>query len=215
MSTSNTFSRARSFLLGSLLCAAAAGSTLLAPSEALAESKVAVVDMRRAVMDTEEGLRVSATLKKLFDNRQVDLETKQRQLQQDKESLEKAAKGGKTSQVELQKQYDELQKKANDLQVLALEYQREAQRKEAELTNPIVQRVLGIVKRIASQDGYDVVVDKSIAPYFRADLEITDKAIQMYNSGQAGGAPAPGGATPNPAPGKSTPPPAAPPPKKK
>jgi len=48
---------------------------------ALAEQKVAVVDVQRAVASTEDGLRAQATLKKLFDNRQQELNKKQTELQ--------------------------------------------------------------------------------------------------------------------------------------
>ena len=113
---------------------------------------------------------------------------------------------GKTPKEALQKKYEKLQKDAAELQSLLVNYQQEMQHKEQELTTPILQKVLGIVKRIATQEGYDAVLMKDAAPYYRSDLEITDKTIQMYNQ-QGGGA---GAATPNPAPGKSTPAPAAP-----
>jgi outer membrane protein len=78
--------RARRLLLGPALAAALTGSAVvLAAGSASAQTpqKIAVVDVRRAVMETEEGLRVSSTLKRLFDNRQVELDQKQRQLQTD------------------------------------------------------------------------------------------------------------------------------------
>ena len=75
-----------------------------------------------------------------------------------------------------------------------VESQREMQRKEGEMTTPILQGMLDAVKRIASQEGYEMVLEKSAVPYFRGDLELTDRAIQLYNSGQ------PGGATPPAAP---------------
>ena len=83
--------------LAPLLALAFAGATLAAvPREAAAQAKVAVVDVRRAVLETEEGLRVQATLKKLFDSRQVELDNKQRALQQEKEALDKETAAGKT-----------------------------------------------------------------------------------------------------------------------
>ncbi len=184
--------------LKALALAAVAGGALLgsaAPAAAQSQSKVAVIDVRRAVLETEQGLRVQATLKKLFDSRQADLDSKQRQLQSDKETLDKEAAGGKTSKEQLQKKYETLQRAAAELQSSMVESQREMQRKEGEMTNPILQGVLDAVKRIAAQDGYEMVLEKSAVPYFRGDLELTDRAIQLYNSGQ------PGGATPPAAPG--------------
>ena len=56
------------------------------------------------------------------------------------------------------------------------------------MTTPILQGVLDAVKRIAAQEGFEMVLEKSAVPYFRGDLELTDRAIQLYNSGQPGGA---------------------------
>lgn len=178
-------------LVGPALAAGAvSGALLLAPSEAEAQSKIAVVDVQRAVLETEEGLRVSATLKKFFDTRQVELDTKQRALSQEKDELEREAQAGKTPKDALQRKADSFQKRALEFQALTYDVQREMQRKQNELTTPILQRILGIIRRIASQDGYEMILEKTAVPYFRGDLEVTDRVIQMYNSGQASDAPA-------------------------
>jgi outer membrane protein len=207
-----------------LLAALAIGAAVVASpgvAEAQAQSKIAIVDVRRAVLETEEGLRVQATLKKLFDSRQVELDNKQRQLQQEKDALDKEAAAGKSSKDAVEKKFEKLQKAAGELQALIVEYQNEMRRKEQEMTNPILTKVMGLVRRIAQQEGYEVILDKPAVPYFRSDLEITDRAIQMYNSGQAGD-PAPGGKPGAPAkpgaapakPGAAKPAPAAAAPKK-
>ncbi|WP_437728103.1 OmpH family outer membrane protein [Sorangium sp. So ce861] len=183
-------------LLPLLAAAALGGAALLSPAPASAQSKIAVVDVRRAMLETEEGLRVQATLKKLFDSRQVELDTKQRALADERDKLDKEAQAGKTPKDALQRRFETWQRQAAELQATMVDYQREMQRKESELTTPILQKVLGLLRRLAAQEGYDLILDKSAAPYYRADLELTDRAIQMYNSGQVGDA----------APGKGAPP---------
>ncbi|MGK4005421.1 OmpH family outer membrane protein [Sorangium sp. So ce1036] len=188
-----------------LLAAGMLGSAaLLSSAPAAAQSKIAVVDVRRAMLETEEGLRVQATLKKLFDSRQVELDTKQRALATEREKLDKEAQAGKTPKDALQRRFETWQRQAAELQATMVDYQREMQRKESELTTPILQKVLGLLRRIAAQEGYDLILDKAAAPYYRADLELTDRAIQMYNSGQTGDAPPAKGAPPKGAP--ATPP---------
>jgi hypothetical protein len=66
---------------------------------------------------------------------------------------------------------------------------------------------MGIIRRLATQNGYDLVVDKQAVPYHRSDLDLTDRVIVEYN--QAGGAALAGSAAPAPAA------PAAPPAKKR
>jgi outer membrane protein len=219
------------WLTGPTLAAVLAGaSALSAASPASAQSaapKIAIIDVRRAIAETEQGLRVQATLKRLLDNRQVEIETKTRQLQSDKEILEKEAQGGRTAKEVLQKKYEKLLQQDAEIQRLQVDLQREMQRKEQELTTPILAGILEAVKRIAAQEGFEMVLEKSAVPYFRGDLELTDRAIQMYNGGQGpssgkgpptsppGGKPGPAGPAASPAPGGPVPAkPASPQPKK-
>ena len=65
---------------------------LIAPSAFAQQIKFAVVDVQRAVMETEDGLRAQATLKKFFDKRQQELDGKQNELQKQREDIEKQAK---------------------------------------------------------------------------------------------------------------------------
>src|SRR5580698_4225127 len=81
---------------------------LLARPAAADGMKMAVVDVQRAVMQTEDGLRAQATLKKLFDNRQQELNKRQTDLQKQKEELDKQSRV--LSQTALQKKVDEWQK---------------------------------------------------------------------------------------------------------
>jgi len=206
--------------LAALSLAVAASAAL--PAAALAQGpaapaasggKVAVIDLRRAVIETEEGLRVQATLKKLFDSRQVELSAKERALQTELEDLEKDAKSGKAKQEDVLRKRENLQRQYAGLQQTLGDYQREMQRKEAEMTQPMVQRVLGLIKRLATTEGYDAVLEKSAAPYIRADLDLTDRVIQMFNAGGADGAAPAAKSAPPKAP--AAPKPAAAPKKKK
>ena len=179
-----------------------------------------MIHVGRAVQDTEQGLRAQAVLNKLFDNRQADLANKQRQLQADKEALDKEAQAGKTPREQLQKRYETLQRAAAELQGRISDSQREMQRKEEDLKTPILQGHFEAAKRIALQDGFDMVLEKSAVPHFRGELDITNRTIRLYNGGLPAAAPAaPGGkgapAAPPAAPtGKARVAPVAPAPKK-
>ncbi len=181
------------------------GGLVTAQPAHAADTKFAVIDLRRAIFETEDGLRAQANLKKLLDKRTADFDAKQRDFMRDKEQFDKDQQAGKLSKDKLQKVAEDLQRRFNELQGMQVDYQREMQRQEGEMMVPIQQRLMGIVRRIAAQDGYEMVLEKSAVPYFRADLEITDRAIQMYNTG---GESAPG--TGKPAPATTTPAPAKP-----
>jgi outer membrane protein len=148
-----------------------------------AETRIAVIDVQRAVMQTEDGLRAQANLKKLFDSRQQELNRKQTELGKQKEELAKQQKV--LSQAAFAKLVDDWQKQMNDLQGVFMEYNKELEKKQKEITDPIFEKVLMIVKRLATTENYDLVVDKNTTAYVRSDLDLTDKCIQIYNSGGA------------------------------
>jgi outer membrane protein len=174
-------------------------------SPALAEMKIAVVDTQRAVMETEDGLRAQATLKKHFDKRQHELDEKQTALQKEREDIEKQK--DVLSKQALQARIDKWQKDMSELQTVFVEYNKELQKKQGEMTQPIFQKTMGIIRRLATQSGYDLVVDKQAVPYNRSDLDLTDRVITEYNqvSGAAPAGPAPAGAKATPAPAAKKP----------
>jgi outer membrane protein len=176
-------------LVTAFVSSAIALAFFLLSGVASAQTKVGVVDIQRAVANTEDGLRAQATLKKLFDSRQQELNKKQTDLQHQREDIDKQAKV--LPKDSLTKRIDEWQKQMMDLQAVFLEYNKELEKKQKELTDPVFEKVLAIIKRIATSENIDVVLDKATVAYVRTDLDLTDKAIQMYNSGGGGAAPAP------------------------
>jgi len=185
-----------------MLAAAFAVFLSLIGSTAVAEQlKLAVVDVQRAVMQTEDGLRAQATLKKLFDSRQQELNKRQQELAKQKEDIDKQAKV--MSQIALQKKVDDWQKQMVELQTTFVEYNKELEKKQKELTDPIFERVVGSIKRIAGTEGYDLIVDRATVAFSRSDLDLTDRVIQLANGGA--GSLGPGGGSGGPA-TKTTPP---------
>jgi outer membrane protein len=185
-----------------LVAAFAVFLSLLGKSAAAQTMKVAVVDVQRAVMQTEDGLRAQATLKKLFDSRQQELNKRQQELAKQKEDIDKQAKV--MSQASLQKKVDDWQKQMVELQTTFVEYNKELEKKQKELTDPIFERVVGSIKRIAGTEGYDLIVDRATVAFSRSDLDLTDRVIQLANGGAGSPGPTAGsGGTP-----PKTPPPA-------
>jgi len=184
MSTSGLYElgrRAGRRLLSLLVVVA---TVLSVSASAKAEGKIAVIDLRRAIADTEDGLRVQAELQELFDSRQKEYEKKEKAYAAAKTDFEKLSKNKKTPEDELRKKYGDLEKMAFELQSAQMNYRREMQQKESQLMYPIVNQMLGLVRQLASKSGYDMVLNKEAVPYYRSDLDITDRVIQMYNSSQ-------------------------------
>ncbi|MDI1448624.1 OmpH family outer membrane protein [Polyangium sp. 6x1] len=161
----------------------------LAPGVASADSKIAVVDVQQAVMQTEDGIRAQGTLKKLFDKRQKELDAKQEELQRAREDIERQARV--LSREALSRRMEDWQRRMVELQTSFVDYNKELQKKQGDLTGPILRKMMGIITRLAKKSGYELILDRSATPYARPDLDLTEQVVQMYNSGGDGGGDAP------------------------
>lgn len=153
------------------------------PRVAAAEPKIGVVDMQRALAETEDGRKAKETLKKLFEQRQKTLDKQQNDLKTLKEGVEKQR--DVLSREVLAKKLEEYQKAFGELQNTYMEFQRELQAKEGELTKPILERMQRVMRRIGQTDGYALILERAEAGvvYIPSNFDLTDVLIQRYNTG--------------------------------
>lgn len=158
-----------------LVCAAGA----ILASAAFPQSKVAIINVQKAILDTAE-------IKKA----QVDLEAKYKQRT---DALQKAQRDLQDLQTQLQNSGDKLSPEGRvDLEANAARKQREAQRMTEDLQsdidrdrNDILQRagtrMREVVQKLAEAKAVDVVIDVSNTFYFKPALEITAEATAAYD----------------------------------
>jgi outer membrane protein len=158
-----------------------------APAAAATPMRFAVLDTRQVILNSEEGLRIQANLRKLSESKQAEMAQRDKELGDEQDKLKKEEKD-KGSSAALEKRKSEWRQKVAGLQQAQLDFQREMLQKESELTKPMVQKIGNIVKNIAQQESYDLVVDKNAVVFFRNDLDITERVLSLYNQGTGGGA---------------------------
>jgi outer membrane protein len=151
---------------------------------ASAQVKIGVVDLQRALNETEDGRKAKGQLKGLFDKRQKTLDQQQDSLRTMKETLEKQK--DVLSREVLAKKLEEYQKAFAELQTTYMEFQRELSAKEGELTKGILERMHRIMRRIGQAEGYALVLDRGEAGvvYTPSSYDLTDVLIQRYNAGE-------------------------------
>jgi len=194
------------------ISAAVALAVAVAAPQLYAQVRIAVVDMQRALIETNDGRAAKGQLQKLFQARQDVLNTRQEALKRMKEDIEKQK--NVISRELLEKRMGEYQAEFVKLQQSYLEYQQELAQKEAELTKSILVNLQGIVRQIGTSDGYTGILDQGAVIWSRGDLDLTDRVIQEYNTahptrpaaaGAVGARPADAGARPAPAPAPARP----------
>ncbi|MEY4511119.1 MAG: hypothetical protein RLZZ450_3241 [Pseudomonadota bacterium] len=147
-------------------------------------AKIAVVDLQRAINETEDGRKSKDKLKKLFEIRQQGLDKKQQDLKKLKDELDQQK--NVLSRDALETKVESYQKQLVELQQIYGEYQRELAEKEGELTKSIVERMERILRRIGQTDGYSMIVERGEAGviYVPTNFDLTDVVIQRYNAGE-------------------------------
>jgi outer membrane protein len=144
---------------------------------ASAQIKVAVVNVQKAIVDSDEIKKESAAIEAKYKPRQDELQ----KLQKDLESIQQQLASGKLTQqagADLQAQG---QRKQRDAQRLADDLQQDFDRDRQEILGRATQKMQAVVKKIAEEKGYDIVIDVSQAFYFKPALEITPDALAEYN----------------------------------
>ncbi len=144
-----------------------------------AQTKVATVNMQRAVLESADIKKASADLELKFKPRQQaaqkleqELQNIQQQLQQGQGKLQPQA------EAELQAQGTRRQR---DLQRMSEDLQAEVDRDRNELLGRAAQKMQAVVKTLAEAKGFDVVIDTQTTIYFKAATEITTEAIAAYD----------------------------------
>lgn len=152
---------------------------VLAPlaTMASAQLKVAVVNVQKAMLDSDDLKKVSAEVEAKYKPRQDELQKMQSDLQSIQQQLQ-SNKLTPQAQADLQLQG---QRKQRDAQRISDDLQQEFDRDRQDILAKAAQKMQDIVKKLAEEKGYDVVVDVSQTLYFKPALDITADALAAYN----------------------------------
>lgn len=171
----------RTALLGTLLL------SLMARPARAEDVKIGIVDLRRALAETDDGKKARSTLKKDFDKKQKELDEQQEEV---KKALEDLNKKRTLLPAETVRQKEgELQERIGKVQQTYMRHQQDLASKEEEATAPIVERLQRIIGKIAAAENFTVVLDKSAGVVFaKPHLDLTNEVIRRFNAGEEKGA---------------------------
>lgn len=145
-----------------------------------AEPKLGYVDMQKAITMTSAGKKAKEQLEKDFKKKQEELKSKEEDLKKMSKDLEKKSLV-LSDDVKMKKQQS-LQEEMLKYRELVGKSQLEIQKKERELTLPIVDKIKGVIADIAKSDGYTMILEKSEQSVLWAkdDADLTDKVVSAF-----------------------------------
>ncbi len=150
---------------------------------AQAQTKVAFVDLQRAMNEVADGRQAKAKLKKEFDSRQKQLDERQEELKQMQADLQ--ARGDAMSEDARHKAQSEMDQKLMDVSKLYAQLQKELTQKEHDATKGIFAKMSNLIRTIAEAEGVAMVFEKtdSALMYAQPSLDLTNELIRRYNAG--------------------------------
>jgi len=146
---------------------------------ASAQSKVAIINLQRAVLDSAEIKKASAEMEARYKPRTSQLEQLQKELAAISQNLQTNA-GKLTPQAEADLQAQG-QRKQREAQRIQEDLQADVDRERNEILSRSTSKMTEVVKKIAEEKGYDMVLDVSNTVFFKPGLEITADAITAYD----------------------------------
>jgi outer membrane protein len=156
---------------------------------AMAQAKVAVINLQQALFKTAEIVKADA---------EMTASLKPRQEQADALNKEIAAIAQKlqTDESKLTQQaYFDLQAEGKQKQVqvqrITEDLEADATRMRNEILGKSTEKMQGVVKKLAEEKGLDLVVDTQVALYFKPAMDLTGDATAAYDKAYPAAPPAP------------------------
>ncbi|MCB0219143.1 MAG: OmpH family outer membrane protein [Chrysiogenetes bacterium] len=164
-----------------LLVLAALSFTAPTMARAAEGSKVAIVDLRRILLESEKGKKANAEMQAEFEKRKKALEKQQEQaMALQKELTEQELL---LSAEMRERKSEELRRIAKDVQRRMSDYEEEIKRLDQKLTEKILSEVSDIIEAHAKKNKIDVIFDTTTAKpiYFDPSIDITDMVLKAYD----------------------------------
>lgn len=181
---------------------APATSAPAAASPMARPSKVGVIEVQAAILNTKDGQRASQDFKTRFDPRKKELDQKANDIRELQARLQTGgAAMSDTAKADLQRNIEAKTKSYNrDMEDANAEFQQEQQKVLGELEQKMVQ----VIEKYAQTNGYAVIIDVSNPQtpvmYASSAVNITKDIVELYDKSTPGPSPAKPAASSSPKP---------------
>lgn len=170
----------RTVILMSILSVFSLGGEMaFADTKNNANSKIGYVDMNKALRSTQAGKAADEQLQKEYQQKQKELGDKKNDLETMMENLKKQSMVI-SSEVRSQKEkalYEEQLK----FQKLVAESNLAIQKRERELTEPILEQLQEVIGEIAKKGNHEVILPKAAILWAKPQFDLTDQVIQRFD----------------------------------
>jgi outer membrane protein len=162
----------------SLALAVCAAGLFSVPS-AMAQTKIGVVSLQKAILDTAEIKKAADAMQVKYKKRQDDLDKAQRELNDIQTQLQSAQ--GKLSAAGEADLTARGQRKEREVKRLDEDLRADVERDRTDILSRAQTRMLEVVKKVSDEKGLDMVVEATAVISFKPALDITADAVKSYD----------------------------------
>ena len=154
-----------------------AGVLAFSAFAAEAEVRIGFVNGQRVINESPQAAKAKKKLEKEFEKRDQDLQKTAKQLQGMQEGLEKnAVTMSETDRRNKEREFNELNR---DFQRRQREFREDLNLRQNEEMAAIYERVNKVIKQVAENEKYDIILQEAVFVSSRIDL--TEKVIKALN----------------------------------
>ena len=153
-----------------------------AKAESAPGSKVALIQMQKAISSVKEGKKAQDSLKQDWESKQKKLQAEGKKVQ---EAMEELRKQSMLMDEKARHEKEEvIQGQMMKLKEMEAKFTQEFQKKDMEVSEPIIKKIRAIVAQIAKDKGYTLVVDgnESLVIFAQDQDDITSEVIARYDA---------------------------------
>ncbi len=154
-------------------------------SLSIAQSKVGIINLQKAVLETAEIKKAQAELEAKFKPKTDKIDALNKELADIQNKLQTMA--GKLTQQAEQEMQATGARKQREMTRLSEDVQADVDRERNEVLQRAATRMQEVVKKLAEASGLDVVVDVSNTVFFKLALEITKDSTTAYDKAYPAG----------------------------
>ena len=147
--------------------------------------KIGVVDLLKALNESDSGKKAKTDLEFLIKLKQSSLEEKSKTAEKLKADI---AKQSSVLSSEARKaKEEELDRLVRELQRLASDSQAEVKKKENDFTLDIIKELRVIISKVGADEGYTLIIENAdgIILFSKKEIDLTDVIIKKYNTSKA------------------------------
>ncbi len=150
-------------------------------AHAAEDVKIGFVDMQKAIQEVQSGKKAKKELEDEFNKKKKELEKREADIKKMGEDFEKRSMA--MNEDARMKKQGEIQGEMRKYQEMASKAQMEIQKRERDLTQPIVTKLRGILEEIAKKENFTVILERSenAVMYAKKEIDLTERIVKEHD----------------------------------